>query len=226
MENKIKAVFLSSIVFIFVYGFAFSQDDTNSPAAAAPAPDSAPAQAEEVSGPDVNQVELMVRSGYFLNKKENVRLRKYASDLDLTNKVILFRKYQKNGTVILGSLCNLILPGTGSFLIGDYTSGAIISIGIPVCAGFAGLVILTSPKSTMTVLIGAGVCAGTLYLYGFFSPFIYMAGWNSKLKQGLGLAFYEYQTREEYYAHQYFKNLNPCLADNSLIQMNILNYTF
>jgi hypothetical protein len=182
---------------------------------------------EEESSPDVNQVELMIKAGYFMNKRESTRLIKYAADLDISNRTMLYQRNSKGKETVPAIFFNMILPGTGSFLIGDTSSGIILSLGTAVMAGITATSYFTlSSDKSLSVLYIAGGILSIFYVYGIISPMIYIGEWNYQLKKGLGLSALESRDQAQFYADSYFRKMDPGMKDRSLFRMNVLHFTF
>lgn len=110
------------------------------------------------------------------------------------DRISFYEKYSISGGMIAGSLgLNLLVPGTGSLLMGDYGGGFSL-IGISVLGG--GLFLYGLSKSyfiqdvlNVDMFFFAGIAIyGAAEIIGWILPFTYASEWNRGLRTGLNLA--------------------------------------
>jgi hypothetical protein len=162
--------------------------------------------------------ETIILSGDFLKEEGMTQLIRSTDSLSYVNKQSLYYKYEKNPWLYSGM--NILVPGLGSWMMGDTFGALLTEIGTAailttaVIAGLAGsfhrgLGALIVLAGGMTVEIGVGAII----------PFIYAGNYNSKLKLGLGIIAYE-RTREPDFA------MNTKPIPSGMFELDILSFRF
>lgn len=105
----------------------------------------------------------------------------------LTNeRTAFYEKFAINGGLMTGAFfMNLVMPGSGNLLLGDFGGG--LGLMIPTMAGVVAITVLLFTPYSFFAPVGLMVYFVTEPL-GWILPFAYAASWNNDLKTGLRLA--------------------------------------
>jgi len=132
------------------------------------------------------QLDIMSEQHTFLTSTGIVSMQKYADNLDPFYKDFLFSKYSKN--VVSSIVLNMLTGGLGSWLMGDYISGTVLSVAMLGSYGCSVLA-LSIPADSEIYTTGALITSGIVVVGGVLMPILVGNSWNNKLKKALTISY-------------------------------------